>query len=686
MLGATGQSYSETFAVQDTGQPVRVTLAFTDAPGPLAGAAQVNDLNLTVDAGATYKGNVLAGGQSVPGGDADPRNNVESVLLPAGTSGSFSVQVTAANVAGNGVPGNPDATDQDFALVVSNAAQTTAPVLGDGATTVDDDGRLDPGDSFGISQQVRNSGNAPATGVAGSLSGSSLVSVDDGSAAWPNILPGASAANSDPLSGSVTASAVCGAPLAATLEVTSAEGSALDLPVPLATGSAGAPVQHDSAHVPRPIPDGDPDGVESTLAVQPPGRIKDVNVRIGSLTHTWVGDLTIDVVAPDGTEVRLASRPGGVDNSANNLTNVVFDDEAAAPIGEPTGSNPAYTGAFRPQADQLSRLDGKEQQGFWTLRVNDLVSEDAGSIVSWGAVASPANCGGAGAQPPGQVGDLAVEGGAGSVELEWSDVAQAGGYQVFRRRPDGGYSQEPVATPAASQYTDPDQPAGTACYRVRAVSANGSGPLSAEECTTVLGPPPGSITGLTAAGGEATVTLDWDDLSTATEFDVFRRDASGAYPGIPTATVFESRYVDTGRIAGSEECYRVRARNGVGEGPLSGEACASATDPERPVLPKLDLSGVPRSVRVGRRGVFRVAFDGTPAEEGIARVVRRGRRLATRRFIVDNDGSIALRMRLNRRRLARLRKVRRLGTRLRVSLGDLSASRRLTLRAPRRGQ
>jgi hypothetical protein len=42
------------------------------------------------------------------------------VFLPAGTSGSFTVTVTAANIAGDGVPGNADTTDQDFALLVYN--------------------------------------------------------------------------------------------------------------------------------------------------------------------------------------------------------------------------------------------------------------------------------------------------------------------------------------------------------------------------------------------------------------------------------------------------------------------------------------------------------------------------------------------------------------------------------------
>ena len=104
-FGATGEEQARTFRVEDPSKPVRVTLAWTDPPGPTVGNSFVNNLDLTVGTGAgTFKGNVFAAGVSAPGGTADPRNNLESVYLPAGTSGNFSVAVTAANIAGDGVP------------------------------------------------------------------------------------------------------------------------------------------------------------------------------------------------------------------------------------------------------------------------------------------------------------------------------------------------------------------------------------------------------------------------------------------------------------------------------------------------------------------------------------------------------------------------------------------------------
>lgn len=123
LFGSTGQTYRLDGVVADSGRPFRVTLAWTDAPGPTIGNAYVNNLDLAVTVGGqTYRGNVFSGPTSVTGGSADPRNNVESVFLPAGLSGPFTVVITATNIAGNGVPGNSDSTDQDFALVVYNAA------------------------------------------------------------------------------------------------------------------------------------------------------------------------------------------------------------------------------------------------------------------------------------------------------------------------------------------------------------------------------------------------------------------------------------------------------------------------------------------------------------------------------------------------------------------------------------
>jgi hypothetical protein len=122
VFGSSGETYNVTGSVASSSQPFRVTLAWSDAPGSTTGAPWVNNLDLEVTInGQVYKGNVFSAETSTEGGVADDRNNVESVFLPAGVSGEFLVSVKAANIAGDGVPGDADTTDQDFALVIYNA-------------------------------------------------------------------------------------------------------------------------------------------------------------------------------------------------------------------------------------------------------------------------------------------------------------------------------------------------------------------------------------------------------------------------------------------------------------------------------------------------------------------------------------------------------------------------------------
>lgn len=117
----SGQTRTFTGTIADTTKPFRVSLSWTDAVGSTTGSAIRNNLNLTVVIGAnTYLGNVFSSGNSVTGGAADTLNNSESVFLPAGTSGSYTVTVTGATIGSDGVPNSGTATDQDFALVIYN--------------------------------------------------------------------------------------------------------------------------------------------------------------------------------------------------------------------------------------------------------------------------------------------------------------------------------------------------------------------------------------------------------------------------------------------------------------------------------------------------------------------------------------------------------------------------------------
>jgi subtilisin-like proprotein convertase family protein len=404
LLGASGESVTRAYQVADPAKPVKVTLAFTDAPGPTTGNAFVNDLDLVVDAGGrTFKGNVFAGGLSRTGGNADPRDNVESVFLPGGTTGRISVKVVGTSVGANGVPNIGDATDQDFALVVSNVTESSAPVLShESSSTPDDsaggdgDGNVEPGEAFTFSETLRNAGTVAATSISATLSESMAdLSITQPNSAFPTISAAATGTSSSAFGASLGSGATCGTDLQMSLALTSDQGSHL-VPVTVPTGGGGPATTRTSSPGVA-IPDNNSGGVGTTLSVGPAGILKDVDVRINNLSHTWVGDLVIDITSPDGTRVVLAEHPGGPDNSGNNFTNTIFDDEASANI---SAGAPPYTGSFKPQNDQLSRFDGKQQQGTWTLRVRDRFAGDVGTINDWGTVTRTAQCSSGDTTPP----------------------------------------------------------------------------------------------------------------------------------------------------------------------------------------------------------------------------------------------------------------------------------------------
>jgi hypothetical protein len=97
----TGQSLQFTLEVLSSARPLEVTLCFTDYAGTVNSSNPViNNLDLVVTApnGATYRGNVFAGGWSIGGGAADSKNNVERVAIASPQTGTWTFAVSAPSV------------------------------------------------------------------------------------------------------------------------------------------------------------------------------------------------------------------------------------------------------------------------------------------------------------------------------------------------------------------------------------------------------------------------------------------------------------------------------------------------------------------------------------------------------------------------------------------------------------
>jgi subtilisin-like proprotein convertase family protein len=382
---ASGQQRVITGNVVDNSKPFRVTLAYTDKDGSTTGDAFVNNLDLEVTVGGnTYLGNVFTGANSSTGGSADIRNNAESVFIPAGVSGNFVIKVKATNIAGDGVPNNADALDQDFALVVSNANEATLPVFVGGTTAITAEScglpnnSIDPSETVTINFPLSNIGTANTTNLVATLQATGGVSAPSGPQNY-----GALTANGAQVtkSFSFTANTNCGDPITATFQLQDGATNLGTITFKFTTGALGAPttVNYSSGNLATAIPDGG--SVDIPINVPDIGVVNDVNVKFRA-NHTFDGDVSAALVSPTGTTIPLVSRRGsGGDNfgtGANDCsgTFTVFDDSAGTAIS--LGA-PPYAGSFKPESP-LTGLNGQATTGTWILRVTDSAAQDTGTV------------------------------------------------------------------------------------------------------------------------------------------------------------------------------------------------------------------------------------------------------------------------------------------------------------------
>ncbi len=170
---ATGGSRS--FTVNSTGDPLKVTLVWSDYPSTeTASINLVNDLDLTVAGpGGTFRGNVFSGGWSTTGGTADRRNNVENVYIQSPGAGTYTVTVTGYNV-----PNGP----QKFALVVDGGSLGTGPTPTPTVTpTATPTGTPPPGGSAVIYVSSTTNGTA---GGAVAFNDEDIVAYNTGTGTW----------------------------------------------------------------------------------------------------------------------------------------------------------------------------------------------------------------------------------------------------------------------------------------------------------------------------------------------------------------------------------------------------------------------------------------------------------------------------------------------------------------------
>ncbi len=270
-------------------------------------------------------------------------------------------------------------------------------------------GVIDYDECNSLSLVLTNTGSTNATTVFATLSTTTPgVIVAEPTSLYPNMPAGAVGTNVTPFRVSTSPVFVCGTPIAFSLVVKSDQVITTNL-FTLSSGGVGTPVRFDNTS-PVIVPDNSLVGTNSTIIVTNiTSVLTGVTVSV-NIEQAFVGDLTVELIGPDGTLSILSQNNGNAGQNYGNdcifdSDKTTFDDNA--PISIDSGT-PPYVGTFRPDSP-LSVFAGKSGaavNGPWQLQVLDPFSDDAGVIQCWTLNVIPAGCTDGGGQCPGV--DLAL--------------------------------------------------------------------------------------------------------------------------------------------------------------------------------------------------------------------------------------------------------------------------------------
>jgi len=105
--------------------------------------------------------------------------------------------------------------------------------------------------------------------------------------------------------------------------------------------------------------------------------VRDVNVRIDTVIHTYTSDMTF-YLRKGSTGLKIINRAGG---GGDNFIGTILDDSASLTINQGT---PPFAGRYKPSPPAyLSAFNSQPTDGEWILTITDTAGGDTGILKAW---------------------------------------------------------------------------------------------------------------------------------------------------------------------------------------------------------------------------------------------------------------------------------------------------------------
>lgn len=300
--------------------------------------------------------------------------------------------------------------------------------------------------------------------------------------------------------------------------------------------------------------------ISSFVEVEEDFIISDINVLNLDISHTYIGDLIITLIAPSGQEVVLMSEICG----ENIDVLISFDSEST----NSTIPCPPKGGVYQP-LNSLTSFNGLITSGTWELKIEDTFDEDGGSLNAWELELC-------GKQEEIKLSADVVTHDQVDLSWEYANSGDESGFELEYSM-DQGATYQSLSSPSAgeSSYAHVNLESMTIYnYRIRSVVSGESGEYSRVLMVTTLLAPPASPLDLS---GEfdfdvvPQVALSWTEGSDNHDGFIIERKLVSSEDWEELETTAQLSYTDKSVVLGESYSYRVFAYNDGGLSEASNE-------------------------------------------------------------------------------------------------------------------